>query len=68
MTTTNAPDLKAARIRKGLTLRELAEAVTKAGCPVGFSALSKIEKGERSPRPALAAALGKVLDFDPADL
>jgi transcriptional regulator with XRE-family HTH domain len=60
--------VKAARRRKGWTLAELAAEIERAGCPVTTSALSRIENRERSPRPALAAALAKVLGLDAATL
>lgn len=56
--------VKAARLAKGWTLRQLADAVTEAGVEVDYSALSKIENGVRSPRPGLRAALAQVLGID----
>lgn len=68
MTETKLNPVYAARRRKGWTLNDLAVAVREAGCEVTVSALSKIENGQRSPRPALAAALGNVLGLDAATL
>jgi len=57
--------VKAARLRKGLTLRALAEAVKERGESVDFGQLGKIERGEASPRPALRKALADELEIDP---
>lgn len=62
--------VKSARLAKGWTLRELADAVSAhvgadgKRTEVDYSALSKIENGIRSPRPGLRAALAAVLEID----
>lgn len=62
--------VKAARLAKGWTLRQLADAVSQyvdsdgRRVEVDYSALSKIENGVRSPRPGLRAALAAVLGID----
>ena len=57
-----------ARINKGWTLRKLADVLAAAGTQVDHSALAKIERGERKPRPALRKALADVLGIDPLDI
>lgn len=60
--------IRAARQRKGLTLRELAAACTEAGTPITFSALSKLERGATRPLPKTAKALADVLGVDVVEL
>jgi transcriptional regulator with XRE-family HTH domain len=56
-----------ARLRRGLTLRQLAAACAAKGVPVDNSQLSKIERGKSTPRPKLRAALAEILELDVAD-
>ena len=63
--TINGRAIQLERLRKGLTLRDLAARCAEHGCAVEPSVLSRTERGSQpSPRllPALAAALG--LDVD----
>lgn len=57
--------MAAARLRKGLTLRQLADACREAGTSVDHGQLGRIERGEASPRPGLRATLAEVLGIDP---
>lgn len=58
---------KAQRLRRGLTLRELAQLCRDEGAPVDFSHLSQIERGRAVPRPRLRAVLARVLELDVED-
>lgn len=60
--------VKAARLRKGWTLRDLENACTAAGHKVSYSALSKIERGRTRPRPGTLAILAGVLGVDDPDM
>jgi transcriptional regulator with XRE-family HTH domain len=60
--------VKAARFRKGWTLRDLQNACVVAGHPVSYSALSKIERGVTRPRPGTLATLARVLGVDDPDM
>jgi transcriptional regulator with XRE-family HTH domain len=52
------------RLSRGWTLRDLASQCEREGIPrPSDSNLSVIERGETTPRPALRAALCKVLDL-----
>jgi transcriptional regulator with XRE-family HTH domain len=53
-----------ARLRRGMTQAELAQACRKLGVSASDSQLSKIERGLFTPRPALRAALARILDLD----
>lgn len=68
-TTTESP-MKAARLRKGWTLRDLAGVLNASGAKTSDdgSNLSRIERGEVSPGPALRKALCDTLDLRAADL
>ena len=57
--------VKQARLRSGLTLRDLAEVCRAAGVSVSDSQLSKIERGVCEPRPALRKVLAAVLNLSP---
>ncbi|MFB7171121.1 helix-turn-helix domain-containing protein [Streptomyces sp. NPDC056254] len=57
--------LRRNRIGRGLTLMELASRCTEAGVPVSHSHLSKLERGQYTPRPRLRVALARLLDLDP---
>lgn len=52
-------------MRRGLTIRELAEKCAEQGTPVSYSGLAYLDRGEYVPRPALRAALARILDLDP---
>jgi transcriptional regulator with XRE-family HTH domain len=60
--------MQAARLRKGLTLRQLSEACADAGQSVDFGQLGRIERGEAVPRPALRVVIAQVLEIDPLEL
>lgn len=69
-TTTESP-MKAARLAKGWTLRDLAGVLAaKHGVTTASdgSNLSRIERGDVSPGPALRKALCDALDLKAADL
>lgn len=57
--------MQEARLRKGYTLRTLADACEEAGQKVDFGQLGRIERWEAVPRPALRAVLAQVLELDP---
>lgn len=67
MQQTSTSRCKAQRLRKGLTLRQLAAQCSDKGMPVGFSQLAKIERGESVPNPKLRAILADLLDLDVTD-
>lgn len=67
MQQTSTSRCKAQRLRKGLTLRQLAERCANEGTPVDFGQLGKIERGEAVPRPQLRSVLARVLDLDVTD-
>ncbi|MFM9628948.1 helix-turn-helix transcriptional regulator [Streptomyces galilaeus] len=59
-----ASQLKHVRLRRGMTLQELADKCAAGGAPVTESALSRIERGRHTPRPKLRAVLAGLLDLD----
>ncbi|WP_086746178.1 helix-turn-helix transcriptional regulator [Streptomyces scabiei] len=59
--------VKQARLRRGMTLEELAEMCTADGAPVGRAALSRIERGIHVPRPKLRGVLAELLEIDVND-
>ncbi|WP_374213687.1 helix-turn-helix transcriptional regulator [Streptomyces sp. G1] len=59
--------VKQGRLRRGMTLRELAEICAADGAPVGQSTLSRIERGIQVPRPRLRSVLARVLQLDVND-
>lgn len=67
MQQTSTSRCKTQRLRKGLTLRQLAEQCADEGSPVDFGQLGRIERGEQVPRPKLRAVLAKLLDLDVMD-
>lgn len=68
MTATRSTKARTARLRLGLSLRELANELATKGALVDFSQLSRIENGLYAPRPKLRKALCEVLDLEPEDL
>lgn len=58
---------RAARLRRGWTLRELAGHCADKGAPIDFGQLARIERGEAVPRPRVRAVLADLLDLDAAD-
>lgn len=61
-----ASPVRAARIRRGLTLAQVAEkCTTEQGVPLSESHLSRVERGEYVGSPKLRAALAALLDLDP---
>ncbi|MFH9011195.1 helix-turn-helix transcriptional regulator [Streptomyces sp. NPDC017943] len=60
--------VKQGRLRRGMTLRDLAEKCAADGVPVGQSTLSRIERGKQVPRPRLRSVLATLLDLDVEDL
>ncbi|MER8220308.1 helix-turn-helix transcriptional regulator [Streptomyces sp. NPDC094143] len=60
--------VKQGRLRRGMTLRDLAEKCAADGVPVGPSTLSRIERGKQVPRPRLMSVLAALLDLDVEDL
>ena len=53
-----------ARLKRGMTLQQVADACAARGVPVSEGQVSRIERGHATPRPALRAALAKVLELD----
>ena len=69
METTEAPSpMMTARLNKGWTQRKLAAVITAAGTPASDGNLSRIERGEVSPNPALRRAICDALGLEPTDL
>lgn len=66
-TDTDTP-MKTARLAKGWTLRRLAMAVELTGVKASDGNLSRIERGEVSPGPALRKALADTLGIATTDL
>lgn len=64
--TDSAP--KAARLRRGWTLRDVAQQCSDKGVKVDFGQLGRIERGECTPRPRLRAVLAEVLGVEVTDL
>jgi len=58
---------RAARLRRGWTLRELAGHCAAKGAPIDFGQLARIERGEAVPRPRVRAVLADLLDLDAVD-
>lgn len=59
--------VKQGRLRRGMTLEDLAEKCAADGAPVGRSTLSRIERGIQVPRPRLRSVLASLLDIDLID-
>ena len=57
-----------ARLRKGMTLRQLADACEELGSPIDYSFLSRIERGLSQPRPRVLPVLAQALDLTVDDL
>lgn len=66
--TDTASPMKAARLDKGWSQRQLAAVITAAGCPVSDGNLSRIERGEVSPSPKLRRALADALGISTTEL
>lgn len=60
-------DLRSQRLRRGLTLRDLADKCADEGASVHFTHLGRIERGMSVPHPPLRAVLAKLLDLDVND-
>lgn len=58
----------AARLAKGWSLRDLERMLIAGGTPASFSGLSRIERGDRAPRPKLRKAIADLLGIDPLSL
>ncbi|WP_225080490.1 MULTISPECIES: helix-turn-helix transcriptional regulator [unclassified Streptomyces] len=56
--------VKQGRLRRGMTLRELAEKCAADGAPVSQPTLSRIERGRQVPRPKLRFVLAELLGLD----
>ncbi|HEY9367592.1 helix-turn-helix transcriptional regulator [Streptomyces sp.] len=56
------------RLRRGWTLRDLAQKCADKGAPVDYSHLARIERGLHTPGPKLRVVLAELLDLDIADL
>lgn len=63
-TTSTSTALHTQRLRRGLTLRDLAAQCADKGATVSYSQLARLEKGEYTPRPQLRAVLAELLDLD----
>lgn len=64
--TTSTPP-RSARLRRGMTLRNLAQRCADKGVKVDHGQLGRIERGECVPRPALRAVLAELLGLDVTD-
>lgn len=68
MTQTREPETaRERRIRRGWTLEALAAECAAKGVHTTPSTLSRIERGDQVPRPALRAALAELLELDVND-
>jgi transcriptional regulator with XRE-family HTH domain len=67
MTTDHHSPMRIQRLRRGLTLRELAAACAQRGVATNSSNLSKYELGKLTPRPRLRAVLAEILGLDVID-
>lgn len=67
MQQTSTSRCKTQRLRRGLTLRQLADECAAEGTPIDYGQLGRIERGESTPRPALRAVLAKILELDVND-
>lgn len=67
MTVSETTSIRDQRLRKGLTLRKLADACAAGGASVHYSQLARIERGLYTPRPELRAVLAKVLELEITD-
>lgn len=61
-------NLRELRQLGGFTLRAFCEACEETGQSVSAGQISRIERGEHQPRPALLKAMAKVLKVSPRDL
>lgn len=59
--------VKQGRLRRGMTLLDLAEKCAADGARVSESTLSRIERGVQVPRPKLRSVLARVLELDVDD-
>lgn len=67
MTKVAASPVKQGRLKRGMTLQDLAGECAAEGAPVTDSTLSRIERGLQTPRPRLREVLARLLDMDIAD-
>lgn len=67
-TTTEHSPMREARENKGWTLRKLAAVITASGVSVSDGNLSRIERGEISPRPGLKRAIADALSLELSQL
>lgn len=58
---------KTERLRRGMTLRDLAKECADKGVPVDFGQLARIERAKAEPRPALRAVLAEILGLEVTD-
>ena len=57
-----------ARMRKGMTLRDLSGACKELGSPIDYSFLSRIERGLSQPTPRCLPVLAQALGLEVDDL
>jgi len=65
--TASPSPLRLQRLRRGLTLLDLAKRCAGEGSSVTESQLSRIERGIYVPRPDLRATLARLMDLDVTD-
>lgn len=64
MQKTPTSSIKAQRLRRGWTLRQLSAECAKRGVEANFGQLSRIERHIHTPNPALRAVLAELLGLD----
>lgn len=62
-----ASPMRKARIRRGLTLRDVSKLCEEQGVSISEAQLSRIERGQAAGRPETRAALAAVLGIDAFD-
>lgn len=67
MTKGTASPVKQGRLKRGMTLADLAGECAAEGASVTDSTLSRIERGLQTPRPRLRGVLARLLELDVAD-
>lgn len=67
MQQTGTSPIKAQRLKRGWTLRDLVAECKTAGVRADVGQLSRYERGLATPRPAVRAVLARLLGLDVAD-
>lgn len=67
MTTDHHSPVRYQRLKRGMTLRDLAKRCAERGVVTNSSNLSKYERGRATPQPRLRAVLAEILGLDVTD-